>query len=330
MYTKYRAEAGLNVFTSWSTLIPIEKLYELTGKDDRSYHIYSVLATDEYYIDLGKTKQKEDQIIFDLYRVTRKGFEHITLSPFCLNKDLNHTKIDIISDYPFDKVSLQIKDEEFLKSHPDFPARIITLLPINLIDATLTDLGKRQKFEVLYIGQAFGNDGSRTALHRLSSHSTLQKILTEKNIKYPNKHIYLFLLEIRESLNLLFDGITPQAYKSDAETKQHIKNVISDLPRENQVINITEAALIHHFKPAYNVKLVDSFPNPLLKGYRQYFDLDYNSLMIELDLSFTNGMNIELYSDANRTNNAHEFIQYPLFNDNNRISMYDIFKNMKN
>jgi hypothetical protein len=31
-------------------------------------------------------------------------------------------------------------------------------------------------FEVLYIGQAFGNDGSRNALDRLKKHETLQKI----------------------------------------------------------------------------------------------------------------------------------------------------------
>jgi|GEM_PF-3100290 len=36
---------------------------------------------------------------------------------------------------------------------------------------------------------------------------------------------------------------------------------------EQQIINITEAALINYFKPPYNVNFVENFPNVRHKGY---------------------------------------------------------------
>ena len=81
-----------------------------------------------------------------------------------------------------------------------------------------------------------------------------------------------------------------------------------------------------YFKPEYNINFVENFPDENHKGYRQYFDLDYNALCVEIDLEF-DGLNwVQLYSDTNRVNTSFDFIEYKLYNDNNRLSMYDIFK----
>ena len=113
---------------------------------------------------------------------------------------------------------------------------------------------------------------------------------------------------------------------TEEESDKHMHDVLSNLPQLDQVINITEAALINYFKPEYNINFVENFPNENHKGYKQYFDLDYNALCVEIDLEF-DGLNwVQLYSDTNKITTSFDFIQYQLYNDNNRLSMYDIFK----
>ena len=94
-----------------------------------------------------------------------------------------------------------------------------------------------------------------------------------------------------------FDGISKVFTKSEDESLEHLKNVCSDLPQENQVINIVEAAMINYFKPEYNINFVENFPDENHRGYRQYFDLDYNSLTVEVDLDFDNTPSIQLYTE---------------------------------
>ena len=55
-----------------------------------------------------------------------------------------------------------------------------------------------------------------------------------------------------------------------------------------------------YFKPEYNVNFVENFPNENHKGYKQYFELDYNSLCVEIDLEFDSLNWVQLYSDANK------------------------------
>lgn len=50
-----------------------------------------------------------------------------------------------------------------------------------------------RNFEVLYVGQAFA-EGKRTAIDRLKSHSTLQKILAETMSDYPDDQVFIFNL----------------------------------------------------------------------------------------------------------------------------------------
>jgi hypothetical protein len=54
--------------------------------------------------------------------------------------------------------------------------------------------GIKIDFEVLYIGQAFGQDGTRNVLDRLMKHETLQRIALQDNL--PGYELTLLLLEI--------------------------------------------------------------------------------------------------------------------------------------
>lgn len=133
------------------------------------------------------------------------------------------------------------------------------------------------------------------------------------------------LWEMASNLGMSFDGIT-KSFKCDTtEDNAHMKSVLSDLPQGKQVINVTEAAMIYFFKPVYNEKLVENFPNKNLKSYRQYFDLDYNSITVELDLDFDNLPQVQLYTSTNSIRSEWQFIRYALHNEQDRRSMYDLF-----
>ncbi|HSH52245.1 MAG TPA: hypothetical protein VK982_11040 [Bacteroidales bacterium] len=123
-----------------------------------------------------------------------------------------------------------------------------------------------------------------------------------------------------------FDGLTKKYSVSKAKDIDHMKRVLSNLPEEQQVINITEAALINYFKPIYNINFVENFPDVKHRGYKQYFDLDYNCLVVEIDLEFDNSPVIQLYTQSNRINSMFDCVEYNLFNDPNRKNMYGIFR----
>ncbi|MCR4781822.1 MAG: hypothetical protein K5851_03655 [Lachnospiraceae bacterium] len=116
---------------------------------------------------------------------------------------------------------------------------------------------------------------------------------------------------------------------TDSEDMEHIEKVFCNLPIENQVINIAEAAIINYFKPAYNKMYKENFPNENHKGYKQYYDLDYNALTVEIFPDFEAFPPIVLFTDTAKLASPWDFIQYDLFNDNNRKSMYEIFQPRK-
>lgn len=68
------------------------------------------------------------------------------------------------------------------------------------------------------------------------------------------------------------------------------------------------------------------FQTKTIKDIEQYFDLDYNMLTIEIDLSFDDAPCVQFCTSTNKVTSSLDFIRYKLFNDNTRKSMYDIFE----
>ena len=50
MERKYSFEAGLNVFTSYKTIIPVEDFSILKKIDPHRYHIYGILSYNQFFI----------------------------------------------------------------------------------------------------------------------------------------------------------------------------------------------------------------------------------------------------------------------------------------
>ncbi|HHX61952.1 MAG TPA: hypothetical protein GX707_14780 [Epulopiscium sp.] len=320
---KYLSEFGLNVFTSYKTIIPVEHLDIID--DDHDYHIYSIMSCPKVRYVKDCFEASVGGISLTLEKQVKDSVKTIKIQKLILDKNLDHTKLKIQCHYPYNNLQIEINDKKWLDAFGSGLASNKVLLDaqgaLNISGTT-----RAWEFEILYIGQAFGKDGERIATDRLKSHSTLQRILTDYHSSHPDKQIYLFLFEFTPQLQMSFDGLTKEYTATQEEDNNHFSDVMSNPLKSNQIINITEAAMINYFKPPYNVNFVDNFPDENHKGYSQYYDLDYSNLVVELDLEFYGDFYVQLFSDANRIDSSFDFIRYDLFNDPHRRSMYDIFK----
>ena len=127
---------------------------------------------------------------------------------------------------------------------------------------------------------------------------------------------------------MLGESIKPsaEALSTTEEDTNHVEKVLSNLHQEQQVINITEAALINYFKPQYNTMFVENFPSEKHMSYKQYFDLDYDDLVIEINMESDVFPYVILFSDKAQIASPWECIHNQLDNSNERESMYSIFR----
>lgn len=135
-------------------------------------------------------------------------------------------------------------------------------------------------FDVKYIGQAYGQDGSRNALDRLLKHETLQKI-SLKGVP-PDQKLTLLLLPIQPN-NQLFTVFNPFAKNKDDEGVR-IKSGLDKLfnTSEQERVTLYEASLIRYFCPEYNKEFKDSFPSTNLKVLKDCYEKDFSAIIAEI------------------------------------------------
>jgi len=332
---KYSTEFGLNVFTSYKTIIPVEHLDKV--RDDARYHLYCILGTPRTFFDVQSLKIDNDGIECNIKQIINNVESSYSIQKFRILPGIDHTKININLNYPYDKLKFNIPSDVFdeyydkYKSVLGVPKKALQhnlSFPFDahiLMNEHLREKWLPLNMEVLYVGKSYGKNGTRLAQERLSSHSTLQKILTDYYSNHQDKRIFILLLEITPLLNTSMDGISTKFEKSEEEDEEHFNKVLNNLPVYDQVINITEAAIINYFKPHYNEKFIDNFPLGSHQSYRQYYDLDYNALTVEVDLEFDDSPQIQLITENNKITCPWDFIEYTLFNNPDRKNMYDIF-----
>lgn len=156
------------------------------------------------------------------------------------------------------------------------------------IQSRLNHESKAINFEVKYVGQAYGTEGSRSAVDRLLKHEKLQMIALKGAPE--GYRITLLLLSI-ETSNQLFTVINPFA-KDLSAGEDRIRNGLDKLfnTTEEERISLYEAALIRYFYPDFNKEFKDSFPSTNLKILRDCYDKDFSAVIAEIcidDLPFT-------------------------------------------
>ena len=175
--------------------------------------------------------------------------------------------------------------------------------------------------EVLYVGQSFGFEGSRTAQDRLQSHSTLQAIHAEALNRSPDMDVWLVLIAFEDPYILTAIDPTKQVQTTDAEDDAHIDQVLSTPISVQQEVNLTEAMLIRYFDAPYNKMFRNSFPNPAHATYSECYDLDFNSVSVEVE---TSDIGSRLWSAAVLPSWLH-LPRFPLHQHSERAAMFGIF-----
>lgn len=159
-------------------------------------------------------------------------------------------------------------------------------------------------FKVLYIGQAFGGDGSRNALDRLKKHETLQKIAVQGIPEGYNLTVLMLAIQPGNSMVTL---INPRA-KDTSQGEGRIKNGLDKLFDTNEAERTTlyEASLIRYFQPPFNKTFKDSFPSTNLKVLADCYDKDFSALVAEINIDV---LPFVLFSDAvaHRPNHVAKF-----------------------
>lgn len=173
-------------------------------------------------------------------------------------------------------------------------------------------------YEVLYVGQAIGNTGNRSAIDRLRSHATLQKILARTNYEHPDKEIMIFMYSFdHEQMISCTDGRAPDADNTD-KNEERLFTAIENPPNKKQKIGLIEAGLIRYFQPDYNKDYKIKYPSSKHKVLRSCYDLDISGYIVELNLE-----NLGYYLYSNRVEpKCHHIAKIDLFHSIDRSSFF--------
>ena len=159
------------------------------------------------------------------------------------------------------------------------------------------------EFKVLYIGQAYGKEGTRNALDRLKSHKRLQEIALKGT---PEGHTFqVLLLEIQPSTNTvtLFNPFAKDTSQGESRIDKGLNKLFGT--DEHERITLYEASLIRYFQPHYNKQFKSSFPSTNLRVLRGCYDKDFASLVAEICFDEPPYL---LYSDAVAPQLSHTIV----------------------
>jgi len=179
--------------------------------------------------------------------------------------------------------------------------------------------------EVVYVGQAYGAEGSGNVLDRLLKHETLQRIVAENAIACPSTDIlvYGFTYTGNDQLFMMFDG-TDKSLIGDQRDDERRNRALANPPTDKQMTQIVEAALIRYFQPEYNKKFRSLFPGRHHRFLDDLRDLDHDGFIVEIN---TEDLKTRLYSGT-ASAGQHHIVKVKL---TNRIThpVFSFFRLMK-
>jgi len=252
------SEHGLQ---TWAYHLSMSYHFDLDylSPDDRRYNIYVATLLPKLSIDEDSVQFFEDYIRFDVIVGTGEHISRETLD------------ISIISDEmpEFDHRKFEFDYEKPRKAMV-FTGWEKGPIELNLLHVYLEESKYYLDTEIVYIGQAFGENEERLPAEELMSDPTLQNVEEAILRDYPEKDLALLLLEFKSQLLEEID--------SEDEDLIQLQELTKNPPLElnNKILEATEAALINYFKPEYNKKLDDKFPN--LEDHR----LRYRSATVQI------------------------------------------------
>ena len=176
------------------------------------------------------------------------------------------------SDWPYDEFSIRGNNGEIHLSGTI--AHLCPFFPDWPLEAR--ELG------VVYVGQAFGKDGERTAWDRLQSHSTVQKILADTR---RDQQVWIAMAAITD-MQVTYEIAPGPTATSDDEDNQHWRSIVEAVERgdfrDREAVALAEAGMIRYFQPEYNDRLKHQFPARKSVPLETARALDLHGLIVEI------------------------------------------------
>lgn len=304
---KYTTEFGLNLVSANTALLQQDKLGEIDRLGLKP-HVYIVARRPRITVVPESIQFSNTAVTGHFQRQIGQRLESI---PFAIEHKWGTEDLSLQSAYPFTAFKIILNATGTTVLSGKCAMLLYSCGPL---------YWQHLDLEVLYVGQAFGADGSRTAADRLGNHETLQAIYAETMRLSPDQDIWLFLTEFTEFMMVMIDGKDKNVVVSEDEDSAHIHQVVHSEISEQQAINFGEAALIRFFAPRYNKRFKDTFPNPAHKTYAECYDLDLNMVSVELD---TEDAGFRFWSDKVEPQWAH-YCSFALHNREERRYMFEL------
>ncbi|WP_394549343.1 hypothetical protein [Priestia aryabhattai] len=236
MNTNYMPDYGLQ---TWAYHLSMSYPFDLDylSPDDRRYNIYVATLIPKLSIDEDSVQFFENYIRFDVIVGTGEHTSRETLDISIISDDMpefDHRKFEFTYEKP--RKAMVFKG---LEKGP---------VELNLLHVYREESKYYLDTEIVYIGQAFRENGQRLPAEELMSDPMLQKVEADILRDYPEKDLALLLLEFKSQLLEEID--------SEDEDLVQLQEITKNPPLElnNQILDVTEAALINYFKPEYNEK----------------------------------------------------------------------------
>jgi len=308
---KYFTEFALNIYSEEPAMLAPADLVKIKDEPQESK---DRLKNCNIYFILKRPRISfvPDSLAINNNSLTGKISQHLDSSAneyeFKLNGDLPNNIASVeISKYPHTKLIIKHKNNNE------------TVIPFSYLYRNMEiDAPELENLEVVYVGQAFGQSGERTAVERLSSHSTLQKILADISANQPNMEVLLCLYSFgfhRFIINM--DG-TSTAETTDEEDKEHYMSTLNSNFKRGMRISLAEAAFIRYFEPEYNKVYKTGFPHKRLKMLKKLYDYDFGALIAEASIE---EHNYRLYSEKQKPN-FHHIARFDLHDPKQRRSFF--------
>lgn len=317
---KYGTESFLSMYLNQYQFVLGADLESYSKSDglfnnDNPCNIYFVLRRPKVTINPESFTSNKVKANFDFIIHEKEHYGVINLAIELKNAS---SKLELKTEYPYNLFAITDNSKTLLVARPS--SMIDRVEMENNVETDLLD------YEILYIGQAYGRDGERTALERLAAHETVQNIYTHSLTNNPDCDIWILLTNFSQ-LNLLFNLDSDLIDFNEENEKKDFKKGNEFIDNnglnftEKQKINFTEAALIKYFEPTYNKEFKDTFPNKNHKSYSECYTLDVRALTIELE---TSEMVRNIYTEKSGRKKYHKQM-FEFNDDNDRISLLGMY-----
>lgn len=253
----FEIEHALDIFAYSYVHFPAQELYNpdlvgMHGETIKKCHIYLI-----GYVPVVRLEGAEQVDSFLITRFTVGGLPQQLKWPLPPKVSLKR-----------EGESFWVEDDQGRRMFPGMEASIFRLNADNPI-----------LFDIQYIGQAYGEDGSRNALDRLTKHEMLQRIALTPPPE--NQRLEVVMLEVQPNTRMM-TIFNPWAVERDNDGSR-ITAALDSLfnTTEAQQVSLYEAALIRYFQPTYNKTFKNSFPSTNLKVLQECYAKDMAGVIAE-------------------------------------------------